>query len=184
MFTLLSDEIDEFVRVITIDSEAKFIDLNNAILESVGYDMTQMTTFFMCSDNWEKGQEITLLEMESSSEYDNLVMDQTSLDELFVDEKQKLLFVFDVFSERAFFIELSEIITGQDTDVAKCIVSKGEAPVQLLGEKVIDVSSAQKATIGEDFYGDQDFELDELDEEGFGEMNFDDSSLFSEDPKF
>jgi len=105
-FTLLSDEIDEFVRVITIDSEAKFIDLNNAILESVGYDMTQMTTFFMCSDNWEKGQEITLLEMESSSEYDNLVMDQTSLDELFVDEKQKLLFVFDVFSERAFFIEL------------------------------------------------------------------------------
>jgi len=26
--------------------------------------------------------------------------------------------------------------------------------------------------------------LVELDEEGFGEMNFDDSSLFAEDPKF
>ena len=43
---------------------------------------------------------------------------------------------------------------------------------------------APKASLDENFYGDEDFELDELDEEGFGEMNFDDSSLFSEDPKF
>jgi Plasmid pRiA4b ORF-3-like protein len=183
-FTLLSDEVDDFARVITIDSEAKFIDLNNAILESVAFDKSQMTSFFMCSDNWEKGQEITLVEMESGSEYDNLVMDKTSLDELLIDEKQKVLFVFDVFSERAFFMELSEIITGKSQDKPKCISKIGEAPAQLVGENVLDNVVSSKAVVGEDFYGDEDYELDELDEEGFGEMNFDDSSLFSEDPKF
>jgi hypothetical protein len=38
--------------------------------------------------------------------------------------------------------------------------------------------------LDENFYGDEDFDIDELDEEGFGDMNFDDSALFSEDPKF
>jgi hypothetical protein len=64
----------------------------------------------MCSDSWEKQQEITLVEMDSGSEYDNLVMEDTKLEELFTDEKQKLLYVFDMISDRAFFMELTEII--------------------------------------------------------------------------
>ena len=62
-FTILSDEVDTFVRIITIDSEANFFDLHNAILDSVNFEKNQMTTFFICSDNWEKGQEVTLVEM-------------------------------------------------------------------------------------------------------------------------
>lgn len=182
-FTLLSDEVDSFVRIITIDAEAKFSDLHNAILDSVNYKKDQMTTFFLCSDNWEKGQEVTLVEMESSSEYDNLVMDQTPLEELLVDERQKLLYIFDMVSDRAFFIELTEIIPGKDQVKPKCILAEGEAPIQIFADDALAVA-APKATFDEEFYGDEDYELDELDEEGFGEMNFDDSSLFAEDPKF
>jgi hypothetical protein len=181
-FTLLSDEVDNFVRIITIDSEAKFIDLHNAILDSVNFKKDQMTSFFICSDNWEKGQEVTLVEMESSSEYDNLVMDGTTLEELLVDEKQKLLYIFDMMSDRAFFIELTEIIPGKYLDKPVCISSEGDAPEQILADD--GIVAIPKASIDEDFYGDEDYELDELDEEGFGEMNFDDSSLFAEDPKF
>jgi len=181
-FTILNDEVDNFVRVINIDSEAKFIDLHNAILDSVGYEKNLMTTFFICSENWEKGQEVTLVEMESSSEYDNLVMEDTSLEELLVDENQKLLYVFDMISERVFFIELTEIIPRKNLDKPVCISSEGDAPVQILAEEGITI--APKANLDENFYGDEDYELDELDEEGFGEMNFDDSSLFAEDPKF
>jgi len=181
-FTMLSDEVDDFVRVIEIDSEAKFIDLHNAILDSVNYEKNQMTTFFICSDNWEKGQEVTLVEMESSSEYDNLVMDETTLEELLVDENQKLLYVFDMMSDRIFFLELTEIIPRKDLSDAICVTSDGDAPVQIMAED--SIIATPKASLDENFYGDEDFELDELDEEGFGEMNFDDSSLFAEDPKF
>lgn len=180
-FTILSDEVDNFVRVIKIDSESKFIDLHNAILESVSYEKNLMTTFFICSDNWEKGQEVTLVEMESSSEYDNLIMENTSLEELLVDENQKLLYVFDMMSDRVFFIELTEIIPRKNLDKAICISSDGDAPNQISVDEGLSV--APKASMDENFYGDEDYELDELDEEGFGELNFDDSSLFAEDPK-
>ncbi len=181
-FTILSDEVDTFVREIGIDSEASFFDLHNAILDSVDYEKNQMTSFFICSDDWEKGQEVTLVETESSSEYDNLVMDETKLEDLISDENQKLIYVFDMMSDRVFFMELTEIVPRQSLDKAVCLTTEGNAPIQILADDELVV--VPKTTLDENFYGDEDYELDELDEEGFGEMNFDDSSLFSEDPKF
>jgi hypothetical protein len=181
-FTLLSDEVDNFLRIIALDSEATFFDLHDAILDAVKYQKNQITSFFICSDTWEKGQEVTLMEMESSSEYDNLVMDSTKLEELISDEGQKLIYVFDVFSERVFFMELSEIIPRKNLDKPVCMKSEGIAPIQIM--EIENVVTAPKVVIDENFYGDEDYELDELDEEGFGEMNFDDSTLFSEDPKY
>lgn len=178
-FTLLSDEADNFVRVISIDSEASFLDLHNAILDSVGFERNLLTTFFICSDDWEKGQEVTLVEMESSSEYDNLVMEDTKLEDLLADEKQKLLYIFDLMAERSFFMELTVIVPGIRMDKAECVISKGEPPLQMISEE--DFIAGSKLTIDENFYGDEDFNVDELDEEGFGDLNFDDSSLFNDD---
>lgn len=184
-FTIISDEVDNFVRVIDIDSEATFLELHDAILDSVGFEKNQMTSFFICTDDWEKKQEVTLVEMESSSEYDNLVMESTQLDELLDDEKQKLLYVFDMISERAFFMELTEMIPGKDLKKAVCTTLTGKAPAQILDELDVPVISANSAQIpsDENFYGDEDFELDELDEEGFGDLSFDDGNLF-DDSKF
>ena len=60
-FILLSDEVDDFLREIDIDSDATFLELNNAILDSVGYAKDQMTSFLICNDYWEAEQEITLM---------------------------------------------------------------------------------------------------------------------------
>lgn len=180
-FTVISDEKDDFIRIIEIDSEASFLDLHNAILDSVDFEKNLMTSFFLCNDDWEKEQEITLIEMESSSEYDNLVMEDTVLDELLTDEKQKMIFVFDMISDRAFFMELSEMIPGKDLNEALCTTSTGTPPIQIAEEMDIAPTSKTPIHTEENFYGDQDFELDELDEEGFGDLNFDDNSLFSED---
>lgn len=181
-FTILSDEVENFVRIISIDSEASFFDLHTAILDSVEYEKNQMTSFFMCSDNWEKEQEVTLMEMESSSEYDNLVMEDTKLEDLLSEENQKMVYVFDMIADRLFFIEMTEIVPRQSLAAAMVELSEGDAPIQALSDDVI--LAAPKTNFDESFYGDEDYELDELDDEGFGEMNFDDSSLFSDDPRF
>ena len=182
-FTILSDEVEDFVRIIEIDSESSFLDLQNAILDSVDYETNQMTSFFLCNDDWEKEQEITLVEMESSSEYDNLVMEDTLLDEMLTDEKQKLMFVFDIISERAFFIVLTEMIPGKDLDEAVCTTSTGNPPVQISEDFDMNIAPGKTYQIhsDENFYGDEEFDLDELDEEGFGDLNFDESSLFTDD---
>ena len=59
-FRIISDEVDDFLREIQIDSEASFYDLHEAILKSTGYKDDQMTSFFICDDDWEKETEITL----------------------------------------------------------------------------------------------------------------------------
>ena len=107
-FTLISDEVDDFVREIQIDPEATFYDFHEAIVKSVGYTNDQMTSFFICDDDWEKEKEITLEEMDDNPEMDSWVMKDTTISELIEDEKQKLLYVFDYMTERCFFIELSE----------------------------------------------------------------------------
>ena len=159
-FTLISDEVDDFIREIKIDSEATFFDLHEAILKAAGYKDDQMTSFFICDDDWEKDQEITLEDMGSSSEEDSYIMRETRLSDLVEDEKQKLLYVFDPLAERVFFIELSEIITGKDLDKAVCSRKAGEAPKQTVDfDEMMAKSNSGNLDIDENFYGDQDFDI-------------------------
>ena len=162
-FTIISDEVDDFVREIQIDPEATFYDFHEAILKSVGYKNDQMTSFFICDDDWEKGKEVTLEEMDDNPEIDSWVMKDTAISELVEDEKQKLLYVFDYITERCFFIELSEIITGKDMNGAKCTKKSG-------GSLDLD----------ENFYGDQDFDMEDFDQEGF-DIGGDTSSPYEEE---
>ncbi len=165
-FTIISDEVDNFRREIQINSDATFLDLHNAILKSVGYPNDQMTSFFICDDNWEKETEITLEDMGTSSDMDSWIMEETPLNELLEDEKQHLLYIFDPLADRAFFMELSEIITGKSLDEAVCTKTMGEAPQHVLD---FDQLMATQVTTGLDdsFSDDEDFDLDEIDPDGF-----------------
>ena len=159
-FTLISDEADDFIREIQIDPEATFYDFHEAIVKSVGYTDDQMTSFFICDDDWEKEKEVTLEEMDDNPEIDSWVMKDTQVSELVEDEKQKLLYVFDYMTERCFFIELSEIITGKNMTGAKCTKKAGE------------------------FDGDQDFDMEDFDKEGFGGLDDGAAGIAYEDDKF
>lgn len=167
-FLLLSDEVEDFKREIQISADATFLDLHKAILKSVDYKEGEMTSFFICSDDWEKEQEITLVEMDTSSDEDSYTMDVSVLNDFLEDERQKLMYVFDYLTERAFFMELREIITGKDIDEAVCTKSIGNPPIQTVDFDTVAVSSTALDTdTGESFYGDEGYDPDELDAEGF-----------------
>lgn len=165
-FTIISDEVDDFVREIQIDPEATFFDFHEAILKAAGYTNDQMTSFFICDDDWEKEKEITLEEMDNNPEMDSWIMKETRLNELIEDEKQKLLYVFDYMTERCFFIELSEIITGKEIKGAKCTKKSGEAPKQTVDFEEM-AAGGGSLDLDENFYGDQDFDMEDFDAEGF-----------------
>ena len=166
-FTIISDEVDNFRREIQIDSDATFLDFHNAILKSAGYPNDQMTSFFICDDNWEQETEITLEDMGTSSEMDSWIMEETPLSELLEDEKQHLLYIFDPLADRAFFIELSEIITGKSLDEAVCTKSIGEAPQHVLDFDQLMATQVAATNLDDSFGDDEDFDLDEIDPEGF-----------------
>ena len=173
-FTLISDESDDFVREIQIDPDATFYDFHKAILQSVDYKDNQMTSFFICDEGWEKEKEITLEEMNADPEVDCWIMKDTLLSDLIEDEHQKVIYVFDYMTERSFFIEQTEIVTGKQIKGAKCTRSEGEPPAQEVNFEEYEIKLSANLDLDEYFYGDQDYDMEDLDCEGFeglGEMS-------------
>ena len=174
-FVILSDEVDDFRRDILIDSDATFFELNEAILESVEYSKDQMTSFFICDEDWIKEKEITLVEMDTSSEEDSYIMESTILSDLVEDERQKLLYVFEYLTERSFFMELREIVTGKSQPKAECVYSKGNPPVQTTEFEALDERlNARMSATNHHFEDDEDedeFGMDDYDEEDFDNLS-------------
>lgn len=170
-FLIVSDEVDDFKRVIKIDSDATFKELNDAILDSVGYTHDQMTSFFICEDDWEKVTEVTLVDMGRDSDEDIWLMEKTRLSDLVEDEGQRLMYVFDYLTDRAFFMELRETIFGEELDAAVCTKAVGDAPAQMVDFEEVEKKIAQQAVVDDldaDFYGADDYDISELDEDSFG----------------
>lgn len=165
-FLILSDEVDNFKREIKIDADDTFLDFYKSIITSTGFSDSEMASFFLCDDKWRKKQEITLVEMDTYSDEDSLIMEECVLSDYLEDEKQKLMFVFDYFNDRALYIELSELVTGKNLKSPICTLSVGEAPEQILSIEDIKAETTSLDT-GETFFGDESFELDELDRDGF-----------------
>ena len=108
-FKIVSEETDKFRREIEIDPEESFMALRNAILDSVGYTKDEISTFFICDDDWKRQDEVAIEDFGSSSDQDLWLMDDTRISELIEEEGQKIEFVFDGLTERSFFMELKEI---------------------------------------------------------------------------
>ena len=170
-FKLVSDEADNFSREIEIDSEASFLQLRNAILDSVGYSKDELDSFFLCDDDWQKEEEITLEEMDTTSDRDAWLMESTPLDEMIEDEGQKLIFVFDYMTERCFFMEMKEAIPGRNLTEAICTLKQGKAPAQHVDmtefEKAIDDKVSKEFEISEDFYEGNQYNEEDVQDFGF-----------------
>ncbi len=173
-FCIVSDEVDNFKLEIAIDSDDTFLRLRNVILDSIGYTKDQLDSFYICDDDWSKRKEITLAEMDTDSDEDMWLMEDTLLSDLIEDEGQKLIYVFDYITDRCFFMEMKELQPGKSLRDPLCQRKVGAAPKQFvdidemndaLSKKV--VSSASIEDLDEDFYGDEDFNEDEFDLEGF-----------------
>lgn len=171
-FLMLSDESESFKREIRVDSSATFADLNDFIIGDVGYDKGELTTFHLCDSKWNKEEEITFMDM--GSDVPCHLMNETRLEDLISEKGQKLLFVFDMLSERAFFIELAGIIKDQELPEPVCTIREGDIPQQYS-----DIDMASNRYVGdddyfdidEDMYGSDEYDMDELDTEGFSEFD-------------
>ncbi|MBD5269577.1 MAG: hypothetical protein HDS43_03030 [Bacteroides sp.] len=157
-FKMVSDEVENFSREYTIDADNTFLDLRNAILDSVGYSKDNIDSFFICERDWSRHEEITLEDMGSSSDMDTYLMKETPLSDLVEDEGQRLMFVFDYLTDRGFFLELKETIPGEYQDEPKCVRKSGNAPAQSVDldefEQKLDAAAVVTGDLGTDIFGD------------------------------
>lgn len=163
------DEVEGFRRDILIDEDANFLDLSKIILKSVSFPDDQMTSFYICDDNWERREQITREDCReaSAADMDVLTMGDTPLaDFLDTEGITRMEYIFDPFCERTFNLRvISEEPGFGDAEIVK---SQGNAPKQLA-----DMDAATAAILGgaeldiDADFADDMFSDDEIDLEGF-----------------
>ena len=128
-FVVLSDEDESFVREFEFLDSHTLIDFHNMIQDELEFDKSQMASFYLATDNWEKEEEFTLFDMGTGSS----TMENAVLEDIIFRKNQKLLYVFDFFNDRALFVEY----TGESKEDPKheypsCTNSKGIPPKQVI----------------------------------------------------
>ena len=132
LFRIISDEDPEFLRDLVIDDSDTFLDFHQTLQENLGYDASQLASFFITDEMWVKEQEITLIDMTEEPGVEALTMGEVTMDAYFQEVSQRMIYLFDFFSERAFFIELIET-TDQTSPRETPFIgdARGDAPAQL-----------------------------------------------------
>jgi hypothetical protein len=128
-FVVLSDEDESFVREFEFLDTHTLIDFHNLIQDELEFDKSQLASFFMATDNWEKEEEFTLFDMGTGSS----TMETAVLEDIIFRKNQKLLYVFDFFNDRALFIEYTgETKEVEGRELPVCSNSKGVPPKQVI----------------------------------------------------
>lgn len=127
-FVVLSDEDEAFVREFEFLDNQTLLDFHNAIQEELEFDRSQIASFYMATDSWEKEEEFTLFDMGSGSS----TMENAVFEDVIFRKNQKLLYVFDFFNDRALYIEyVGEAKEDPDREYPVCTSSKGVPPKQV-----------------------------------------------------
>lgn len=143
------DHEDAIFRDIEITRKDTFGTLHNMIQEAYGFDNSQMASFYVSNENWEKGQEITLMDMAASEGGEPIwLMHDTPLHKIVFESGQKLLYVFDFMLMWCFYIDVISINEFEETVILPRIKSSfGEAPEQYSKSPEITFETAQSEPI-------------------------------------
>ena len=162
-------EDQEVFADILIPSNANANTLYNHIISEFKFSGMQMASFFLSNDNWDKGEEISFMDM--SEDGSMRTMDKTVLNEIQLDKGDKMLLVYDFLRMWIFLIELVEISEEVITE-AKTIIRFGDAPDEESKEMIGGEDLLGEVPKDEDFdyglgdeydLGDDDESLDEFD---------------------
>jgi hypothetical protein len=128
-FVVLSDEDESFIREFEFLDNHTLMDFHLQIQDELEFDKSQMASFYLATDSWEKEEEFTLFDMGTGSS----TMDDAILEDVIFRKNQKLLYVFDFFNDRSLFIEYTgEIKEIDGRDYPNCTNSKGVPPKQVV----------------------------------------------------
>lgn len=164
---MISADNKAFLRDYEIDSNQTFLDFHKLIQSNLKYDINQLASFFLADGSWNKGLELTLIDMENDGGPAAIPMDSVKIREILKERKERLLYVYDIFNDNLLFLELMDIYTPDcAVKYPICSASIGEPPMQT------EISANQKLPIGNnedisDIFNEFDSEDFDFGSEGF-----------------
>lgn len=105
-FRMLSDENDRFVRDYEVMYDTTLLDFHRFLLQTLEYEEC-MTSFFTANERWEKLREFTLMDMGNEDEEAPVSMEKVTLGQIIHNNRDRLIYLFDLFGDRAYYLELT-----------------------------------------------------------------------------
>jgi hypothetical protein len=129
-FRIISDRVENFVLRINADAKNTFFDLHEAIQDECKYDPSELATFYLADEEWDRGNEIAMFDNSSTRKRTSLTMKNTLLGDYLKDKEDKLIYVFDVINQKSLYIELMEIVMEKKLNAPVVTFNRGMAPSQ------------------------------------------------------
>ncbi len=133
-FEIKSSENVEFERLIIINPNDTFEKFHRIIQKSTDFDQSQMASFYINDGLKKRKIEISSCDSGNNSLL-HLSMRTVKLNDYISEVGEKLIYVFDFFNERLFYLELKEKCMKTDLKEPFVAYEKGNAPAQLLVSK-------------------------------------------------
>lgn len=132
-FEISKPDSNDFRCEIAINGEQTFQQFHDKIVETLGFDSSQMASFFTLDKMGNRGKEIALMEMSAEDDDENatLVMDVTTIREVVNASCIELEYVYDFFANKYLKIEYAGEYIGDSADVLPlCVYCEGDLPQQ------------------------------------------------------
>lgn len=162
-FRVILDAEDDVFRDIEILSDSTLEDFHNSIVQSFGFDGTELASFYLSDDKWNQGEEFSQFELEEGESSVRL-MNETTLDEVVSESQLKLIYIYDFLSMWTFLVELAEIAEPEPgIEYPNLMFVHGQIPVTAPETEFIGKKDEYDGDI------DEDFDIDDYDDLSFDE---------------
>ena len=160
-FRMLSDENDNFVRDYEVMYDMTLLEFHDFIIQSLEYEPC-MASFFTADKLWERQREFTLMDMNEDGEEETETMEHTHLGQIIHKLRDRLIYLFDVFGDRAYYLELTGVYEAEEAGCyPREIFARAEVPDQYDPSKNV-MEEEEEGSIFDEMMGDfNEFEGDD-----------------------
>jgi hypothetical protein len=166
-----SDKNEEVFRDVLISDTSDFETFYHAIMKSFDFKGDQMASFYVSNEDWDKGHEISLLDMsydDDSIDSPATVMKDAVIKDFLEEPDQRFILVYDFMKMWIFLVEL----IGYDRtepESPQMLLAIGNAPKEesreALDEELLHESDSLSEDEAEDDFGFNEFDDDYSDDD-------------------
>ncbi len=165
-----SEQQDKVFRDILISDSDNFETFYKAIISAFRFQGDQMASFYISNDDWDKGHEISLMDLsydDDSIDAVPTVMKKAILKDFIEEPDQKIILVYDFLR---MWIFLAELVGYEQEDPSEptVVLAMGMAPPE--DSKIADI--IEDEDLSASMYEDED--LDDEDDDDFGFNDYED----------
>lgn len=167
---VVADTKEDIFADIRIHKENNFMIIHDFLVENFHLDKLEMSSFFYSNNEWDKGEEITLMNMNMGEDEVVKFMESITVKEVFKDKKLKFLYVNDFLNMNIFYVEILKESNIEDGENLQILHKLGE----------YEPKKSDLSPIEEDDSNLSDIEdiLNESDEDNFNDFDELDQDLY------